>query len=209
MQSLEKFRTPNTNKAMGIEIECYIKGDPDDRYCTGPGFPKKGAHHGFFYATDDGSISPPSYRDISVEFVSQPLSAPWLKKEITKLGKKFHWEVNETCGVHVHVSRKWLSKERAEKIMEFLCGLDEDEVVALFGRTANHYCRYNLNYFNDSRYSTINIQNKNTIEFRMFKSGTPEWCCYCVAMVEYLITNWATLNIDACLAFRDMHKVSA
>lgn len=196
MQSLNKFRTPNTNKAMGIEIECVMEALKADS-C-------QYKHNGFFYGTCDGSIQCPWNRT-GVEFVSQPLSAAWLKKEINKLARKFEWETNESCGVHVHVSRKWLSMEKAKAINAFLFSLLPSETVELFGREENTYCRTYVSLDKEDRYCSINITNTATIEFRMFKSGDAKWCAYCVDMVEYLINNAHHLNVDAALAFKDCH----
>lgn len=198
MNSLDKFRTPSTNKSMGIEIECLFDNGlnvPIDDYV------------GFFYFTTDGSIEATNWDQYGREIVSQPLSAPWLKKEIQKLGKKFSWSENRSCGIHVHVSRQWLSKKKAEKILEFLRGLSMVDYKDLFGRIPNDYCSLHTRYTGyRQRYMAINMTNEKTIEFRMFKSGSPEWACYCVDMVQYLITNANTLNLSAITAFRDQYK---
>lgn len=206
MQSLSKFRTPNTNKAMGIEIECIVRTRDEERNLIA--CPIEGRHYGFFYATNDGSIDVPwGSRDIvGREMVSQPLSAEWLKKEINKLAKRFSWEENESCGVHIHVSRKWLSREKAKLIYSFMQSLTEAQRVELFGRDASGgFCGVQFPY-GTSRYSAMNDDNKATIEFRVFKSGDAKWCCYCVDMVQYLIENARQLNIDAILAFRDSYE---
>jgi hypothetical protein len=199
--SLDKFRTPNTNKAMGIEIECFFLHRWEDDISI-PEY----THVGFFYAHTDASINTPSWRDIAREFVSQPLSAPWLKKEIHKLSRKLPtWSTNESCGVHIHVSRKWLSDQRAQKIWDFVKSLPTADFYDFFGRKPNEYCLV-TGRLGATRYQTINTTNTNTIEFRMFKSGDPKWCCYCVDMVEYLINNANQLNISAVSAFRDQYK---
>lgn len=202
MQSLDNFRKPDTNKSLGIEIECYMK----DSHA-----PLLENHHGFFYATSDGSIVAPYipirervpgyFSWVGREMVSQPLPASWLKKEIQKLFKKFPWEENITCGVHVHVSRKWLSTKKADKIVDFILSLGEGGFNDLFGRLPNEYCR--LGRDGKSRYNAVNTTNEATIEFRMFRSGDAAWCCYCVDMVEYLIKNANQLNVDAIYAFKE------
>lgn len=204
MQSLEKYRTPNTNKSMGIEIECLIK-DWDEFTRDPLPVPDKYAHHGFFYAAGDSSIAEDLCTS-AYEFVSQPLPAQWLKKEIRKLGKKWAWRENKSCGVHIHVSRKWLSETKAKAIYEFLNALKWGSRMDLFGRGGNEYCQYG-SAWGHSRYLPINSENKHTYEFRVFKSGNAEWCCYCVDMVEYLINNAHHLNIDAIMAFRDQYKL--
>lgn len=195
MNSLDKFRTPNTNRAMGIEIECLLaEAHYNERH----------KHYGFFYATTDGSID--AWPKVGFEFVSQPLSAAWLKKEIAKLARKFQWESNDSCGVHIHVSRKWLSLEKARSINSFLYSLTNGERRELFGRGENSYCVTYDTLDKEDRYRSINITNKATIEFRMFKSGDAAWCRYCVDMVEYLINNAHHLNWDAVSAFKELHE---
>ena len=103
------------------------------------------------------------------------------------------------------MSRKWLSEKKARSINSFLFTLGDDDRCALFGRRGNEYCMYreNLGHY---RYVAVNITNAATIEFRMFASGGPAWACYCVRMVEYLINNAYTLNIDGVYAFLDSQK---
>lgn len=195
MQSLAKYRAPTTNKSLGIEIECFVARNMETY-----------KHYGFFYAGDDGSLVKDTYDVQGCEFVSQPLPQAWLKKEILKLGKRVGtWSVNKSCGIHIHVSRKWLSESKAKTIYAFLNTLPQDEQETFFGRTGNTYCRYGQPW-NYGRYLPINAENKDTFEFRVFASGTPEWACYCVDMVVYLIENADHLNIDALYAFHDMHK---
>lgn len=210
MNSLDKFRTPNTNLSMGIEIECFQRSwNNETRNFVI--YPNHGQHYGFFYATDDGSIDTParswnreSDEYIGTEFVSQPLSPKWLKKEIHKLSKLWPWMHNNSCGIHIHVSRKWLSEKKARTIYAFLKSLGESDRKRLFGRESNTYCGYSK--WGDTRYNAINADNSSTFEFRVFSSGDAKWACYCVDMVEYLIRQAYVLNIDAIHAFRDTYK---
>lgn len=195
MQSLPKFRVPPHNKTVGIEIECFTAS------CVAV---EKYKHYGFFYATDDGSINPRSYAMSGVEFVSQPLPVDMLCKQLDKLGKKFHWEHNSSCGIHVHVSRKWLSEKKAKAIYNWIKTLSYADMALLFGRVANTYCRNDVT-FGSTRYCAVNIMNTHTIEFRMFSSGNVAWAKWCVKLVEYMIVNAYHLNIDAAMAFRDMY----
>lgn len=198
MQSLNKFRDAPVSRSVGIEIECLIN---NANYSI-----KHDTFYGFFYTTADGSISA-GWRSTGIEFVSQPLTVSWLCREIDRLNKKFKWESNSSCGIHVHVSRKWLTEKRAKTIYDWMCSLSWDEMEELFGRTPNTYCRVDSRRkLGSSRYMGINTTNKDTIEFRMFSSGDAKWARYCVKMVEYLIDNANHLNIEAALAFRDMYN---
>jgi len=196
MQSLSKFRTPASNKSLGIEIECLVLNDWH--------YDNSGKHHGFFYATTDGSIMPPWGRK-GQEFVSQPLTKDWLKKEIVKLNNKVSWQWNSSCGIHIHVSRKWLSIKKAKALYMWMCGLEVDDQQLLFGRRGNTYCRYSTVQWEASRYSAINTTNKETIEFRMFASGDVKWAQYCVDMADYLVRNANHINVEAARAFHDLY----
>lgn len=185
------FRNPPHDRVFGVEIECFTESMVSKK------------HHGFFYAGDDGSLR--HHMLYSVEFVSQPIPKEWLKREVYKLHRKFPWEHNDTCGVHVHVNSAWCTKKKAVKIQKFLTSVDDTTIQFLFGREPNRFCR---NVATDlSRYTQVNLTNESTIEFRMFRSGDPAWVCYCLDMVEYLVKNYNRLNIDALTAFRMLHQV--
>lgn len=210
------YRKPDTNRAMGIELECCMERLPGRRI-------------GFFVGKEDVSIQPSNvHRAADVEWASQPLPKAWLKKELERLvfkcshrrweyGSIWHrpelfgppngwdtlWESNDTCGIHVHVSRKWMTKKKANIIQEWYASIGGDAQKQLFGRQSNYYCAAEAEI--GSRYNAINQTNKETIEFRMFASGNVKWAQYCLDMVDYLITNANTLNLDAALAFREMH----
>lgn len=192
MNSLDSFRKPPCGNTMGIEIETVTEEYIERGY------------RGFFYVTSDGSIRPTNYNHYGVEFVSQPLTPPHLKREIDKLFKGLADAYpNKSCGVHIHVSRKWISTEKAKLIKKFIQSFTDEEKVYFFGRVGNNYCKYTESYDGD-RYQCINLSRDNTVEFRMFKSGDAKWCKYCVDCVQYLITHAKHLNKEAFYAFLDM-----
>jgi hypothetical protein len=194
MTSLCAFRKPRSSRAIGIEIECYVSSNP------------RGSYLGFFYAGNDESIQNP-YGTYAVEFVSQPLTVPWLNKEIVRLWKKHQWEANSTCGIHLHVSRKWCAQEKALLIYKFVEDLWINHrlmYLNTFGRAPNHYCNMEPPDKNGSRYVVINTTNKDTVEFRLFTSGDARWAQKCVLTVDWLLTNAKHLNVDALEAFLDM-----
>jgi len=198
MQSLSSFRKPPIDKTVGIEIECFYSV-----FVT----VERRQYSGFFYATSDGSINPDNWSQTAIEWVSQPLTCEWLKKEIVKLEKKYgNWMWNESCGIHIHVSRKWLSEKKAGAIYAFIQSLSEDDYLHFFGRTTNNYCRthYALGH---SRYSAVNIENKHTVEIRVFRSGDAAWAQYCVDCVKYMVDHAYHLNVEAFSAFRRLYNV--
>jgi hypothetical protein len=200
MNTLDKVRKAPHNKTMGIEIECFLDSEVDGY--VSPLY----KHHGFFYAGDDGSLSRDRWSQEGVEFVSQPLTKEWMVREIKKLYKKFPGLVaNNSCGIHIHVSKKWLANKKAKAIWDFIKSLDRSTYADFFGRTPNDYCG-TTGLYGDSRYHVINSTNEHTIEFRMFKSGDEKWALYTVACVEYLMQNAYHLNVDAFYAFVDAEK---
>jgi hypothetical protein len=194
MQSVSSYRKPVSNKSYGIEIECLL---PRDISLNTYG------HSGFWFATQDGSIDE-EHDTRGREFVSQPLPADWLCKEIYKLAKKYQWTHHGSCGIHVHVSRKWFSEKKARAVHEFIEQLDLDDYEALFGRVPNYYCRHGMQ-FGYTRYMPVNTQNKDTIELRMFRSGDAKWAAYCVRMAEYLVSNAFHLTEHGCFAIKDLY----
>jgi hypothetical protein len=194
MNSLDEFRKPPNGKTMGIEIECFVEAEQA---------PNRYTYQGFFYITTDGSIQ---CHDTGLEFVSMPLPPTWLKKEIGKLFKKNPaLKSNDSCGVHIHVSRKWLSERKGRLIQEFINNeMSIGDFEGAFGRRPNDYCQRNT--FGITRYNCVNNENSKTIEFRMFKSGDAAWCRYCVDMAVYLVENAHHLNFAAFSAFVDSHK---
>ncbi len=191
MQSLSSFRKLDSVKSYGIEIEC-VHDQMIERY----------QYYGFFYATNDGSLDYGRY-NWATEFVSQPLPAEWLCKEITRLEKRVGaWHSNSSCGIHVHVNKKWCTEAKAKAIRAFVNALSHEDCCRLFGRVPNHYCEQSTR----SRYCMINLTNKATIEFRMFSGGNAKWARYCVRMVDYMVKNAYHLNIDAIYAASDMYK---
>ncbi len=195
MQTLCRWRKAPNGKTLGIEIEMATHAHQGNAY------------HGFFYDTRDGSIKVEHWNHCRTEWVSQPLPAEWLKKEITKLYSKHiqgAWYVNDSCGIHIHVSRKWLSEQKAEKIDLFLKAMARLDRIMFFGREGNDYCEYHAD--KGSRYRHINYTNKATIEFRMFKSGDAAWAKWCVDCVVYLIEHANHLNFDAFDAFRILNQ---
>lgn len=192
MQSLSSFRTPPHRKTMGMELECYFPEYIEWEY-----------FFGFWYSTTDRSIK--SENNYGREFVSQPLTPEWLIKEIKRLPKILQttWETNGSCGIHIHVSREWLTKKKANEIWGFLKTLwknHPDIYEEAFGRKPNEYCRCD-GALEGTRYKAINTLNASTIEFRMFASGGVEWAITCVKTAKYLVDHAHHLNIEAFSAF--------
>lgn len=203
MQSLLTFRKPPSHRTLGIEWECFFKAEECPEYDQ---------YKGFFYVTTDGSLR---WGNVACgfhcgrELVSQPLTSPWLVKELERLAKKLPpMYYNETCGIHIHVSRKWATAKKVDHLITFFKTLTDLECYDAFGRIPNDYC-YHMKSdqaTKGNRYNAINLTNDATVEFRVFRSGNVKWAQYCVKLVEYMLTNAFHLNKDAFFAFVDMEK---
>jgi hypothetical protein len=83
-----------------------------------------------------------------------------------------------TCGFHVHVSRKPLTTMHIQKIVVFINAPENADLVKTVAQRACHeygklktdkiigHCRYS-----EDRYEAINLENSNTIEFRIFRGN--------------------------------------
>lgn len=200
MQTLSTWRTPPHDRAIGIEVECFME---KHFYYEKERENNESKYFGFFFAGSDGSINIPPNSFLDKEFVSQPLTPKWLKKELTKLYKTFptiQW--NSSCGIHLHISKGWFTNKKAEAVQKWISSLSEDEFEELFGRKPNNYCSQTCS--KNSRYRAVNITNSKTNEFRMFASGSEKWAHFCVDMAEYLVKNAYYLNFEAVLAFKEL-----
>lgn len=205
MESLSSFRKPNSDKTLGIEWEMFWNHH-DSKYRDA------GKHLNFFYITRDGSLSglglPDRYELYDRELVSQPLPFKWLLKELERVNKIIpQVYTNHTCGIHVHVSRKWATSKKVDHLVAFMRSLTDDEALSAFGRAPNNYCKPMRDWSKTShRYYAMNLTRKDTIEFRVFRSGDVKWAQYCVKLVNYMMNQANTLNKDAFFAFVDMEQ---
>lgn len=172
------------------------------------------------YCKSDGSI------DYGFEIVTHPCTLAYHKKQmkwddmLAKLIKaKCKSHDTNTCGLHIHVSKKALSHIEAIRLGIFV-NLNCNNFETLARRTQSHYSKFKFvkkgrvenkrcstekgEYLsvinNGDRYEALNYQNRSTIEFRLYK-GTLKYhtlistielthaVCYFVKQVD------STLNL--------------
>lgn len=140
----------------------------------------------FLYQKRDGSLS------YGVEIVSHPASIEYWYGMEGKLKEVFDFlnsvncktDTASTAGMHVHVSRKDISKVHKNNISAFVY-CNKDQIQKLAGRSGNSYSRFkNISDSSkktesgiiesvcgsEDRYDAINWRNKHTMEMRMFQS---------------------------------------
>lgn len=130
----------------------------------------------FFYFKSDVSI--PKY---GFEIVSHPATIeghfnllPW--KEIFEDLKQLQINKTENCGIHFHINRDFFNEEEIA-VADFLINYFSSFFSIIGEREFNRYCSASIKRTADwgrSRLSqhhhSVNLTNRNTIEFRFFKS---------------------------------------
>jgi hypothetical protein len=175
---------------LGVELEFETKDRDAARHKVGK------ALRGHAIMKSDGSIhngfevvTCPATLDIQLEVFKK-----FYDTKITELKNA------SNVGMHVHVSRKPLSVLTVGKLTAFMNNRDNvDFITAIAGRKPNSYCRVDeyrkvsfplTNSGGGDRYNTLNLQNKETIEFRIFSTplNYEEFASkvqFCQALVEY------------------------
>lgn len=116
------------------------------------------------------------------EIITQPMSLPMIKETFGFLnnprlidGLKSH--NTDTCGLHVHVSRKGMSSLQIAKMVCFINDPNNEWLIrAIARRYANGYCkiqqkRLGQAHMSVERYEAVNLTNRRTIEFRIFRGS--------------------------------------
>lgn len=166
-----------------------------------------------FYLKEDGSI--PEY---GFELVSHPITLKRHKElnwqsilsQMSNAGMKSHDLGAESCGLHVHVSRNYLSPYKWLLIDWFISKYQAQfELIAR--RQETHWARFKKSNgqnikevygkSNGTRYQAVNFENSNTVEFRLFR-GTLKYSTF-MATLEIVdaLVHWAQqLSISNILA---------
>lgn len=152
--------------------------------------------HEFAILKTDGSLRN------GFEIVTMPATYEKHKEYLEPFFSSFpsSLEVRPNCGLHFHVSRKPLSLMTQGKLIEFMNRDDNGDFLTLIaGRDRNSYTpmdssrtiKYILQGSLGQRYNTLNVNNPDTLEFRIF-SPAITWVDYaskiefCLSLVEYL-----------------------
>ena len=149
----------------------------------------------FAILKDDGSL------DNGFEIVTEPatlekqieLWQPFFDKHPAGL-KSFE---TSSCGLHVHCSRKPLSELTIAKIVCFVnASHNRNFMEIIAGRPAGKWAKYHAkrmadgNKLNPERYEAVNLQNSNSIEFRIFKGTLKKESVFkaiefCAALIKF------------------------
>lgn len=141
----------------------------------------------FIETERDGSLD-----DNGIEFISHPFTKKWFNKNINTLisllntlsdcGRYSH--ENGNCGLHIHISRSAFDSNEAIDRFVYLVNKFPIELLKFSRRTASqleHWAGFyntsdltldyikNVNKCDTRRYRAVNLQNRKTIEVRIFR----------------------------------------
>jgi len=218
LNTLNFLGQPADKLWLGVELEVECKSD-------------SGWHRGeladevayamrdFAVLKSDGSL------DNGFEIVTAPATIEIHRTEWTNrfYGKSFikglrSWDAG-TCGLHVHISRKPLSKLTQAKIVGF-CNIEENRtwMEKLAGRTSSYAEFKDVEQLGkqwrrqSSRYRVVNVENDDTLEFRIFKGSLrPERLWRALEFVHSLVkfceqTSLEKLQASQYLEWLGKHK---
>ena len=173
----------------GVELEVDEAGECEDSASAVMDIANASFEH--IYCKHDGSL------DNGFEIVTHPMTLeyhknnlPWadMVDKLKSMGYLSH--LASTCGLHVHVNRDSLGENREEQestIARILYFVEKhwDELLKFSRRTPRQLQRWAARYgykeqpkeildnakagAGNGRYSCVNLENTNTIEFRMFR----------------------------------------
>jgi hypothetical protein len=190
--TLLKFKAKNVKPStiyLGIELEYETRDKDTARIKVG----KALANHAIMKS--DGSIRN------GFEIVTCPATLEIHQEEFKRFFNNLPGELYAApnTGMHVHVSRKPLNQFTIGKMTEFVNRLDNKQFIAFIaGRIDNSYARqepertvtYPFAKGSGNRYNALNLQNSDTIEFRIFSTPV-NWeqfasrLEFCQALTDY------------------------
>ena len=169
-----------------------------------------------FYLKEDGSI--PEY---GFELVSHPITLKRHKElnwndilaELSAGGMRSHDLGEESCGLHVHVSRNYLTPYKW-LLIDWFISKHQPAFETIARRKETHWAAFKKSnglpvkdvYGKScgSRYQAVNFENRDTVEFRLFR-GTLKYSTF-MATLEIVdaLVHWANqLSISDILASGD------
>jgi hypothetical protein len=169
-----------------------------------------------FYLKEDGSI--PEY---GFELVSHPITLKRHKElnwqgilaEMSKAGMRSHDLGEESCGLHVHVSRNYLTSYKW-LLIDWFISKYQPQFETIARRKETHWAAFKKSNgqpvkevygkSNGTRYQAVNFENRNTVEFRLFR-GTLNYTTFMATLeiVDALVHWVQQLSISDILASGD------
>lgn len=155
----------NLDAMAGRVHDLFNPGGSVGEYCF---FERDGSiGHGFEIITQ------PAGMDMHKDKFSLFLNNPEVKK-----GMRSH--EGGSCGLHIHVGRQYLTQAQIFRVQSFLNDVRNEGIIRMIARRYGAgYCRVKpemakftpYNKSNGDRYEMLNIQNRDTVEFRIFRGS--------------------------------------
>lgn len=216
---LNKFGTPKDGLFYGIELEV------DNAERKWPAAKKVLDLLGkdFAVCMYDGSLSDYGFEIISAPAVIEEHYKRWPAMLKARPENIRSWETS-TCGMHVHVSREPLTDLTIGKVVVFVNSEHNNHFIQrIAGRDSTRYARreekgimdaVNYREDHDERYTAVNLQNENTIEFRIFKGTLNqvtffkniEFCAALIAFCKQSSINPKYLVYKEFCGYVDRHR---
>lgn len=200
----------------GIELE--IMGGNGREFC------EETEDYQEIYLKHDGSLDDTGIEIVTHPMTMDYFNDEFPLSEIISAAKSngFDSHNNRKCGLHVHVDRNCLGKTQIDqkytiaKLLLLCERFFEDKLVPFSRRTEyqiNQWCKKpQMNYDQhedtigvliekiedkqnyDDRYQTVNLQNRGTIEFRIFRGSLIEQTVRAAVQLCEVLTNFAKNN---------------
>tara|TARA_R110002020_G_C16302275_1_gene773202 strand:- start:1952 stop:3400 length:1449 start_codon:yes stop_codon:yes gene_type:complete len=175
-----KCQNETTNLFYGLEIETLIRKGFERQEIAEKTLNLFSVNH--VVLKEDASISGSGFEIVSntatFEYHKTKLWDNFFGSDIRDNLRSFH---DKSTGLHIHASRNFYNKSDIGKIVVFLnIPYNKKFITHLSGREYNSYCQNNpdkkiTDYNKDhNRTDALNLTNRNTIEFRIFKGNLAE-----------------------------------
>lgn len=207
--------TAKHNRYLGVELEVECEdGNRKGNAQLIKDYVEDQGHRVFFER--DGSLSN------GFEMITDPMSLPAHRDLFSFLTQKsltrnLRSHNTGTCGLHVHVSRSGLTDLQIQKVVAFVNSPDNEWFIrALARRYSSGFCVVKSDkkigksiHIGIDRYEAVNLTNRRTIEFRIFKGSLRYEAViaaieFCHAILEFCkpaVTGINQLSAGAFLTF--------
>lgn len=177
----DDWTAAHNDRYIGVELEVEMRrnwtGSDREKVATAIHAAVNNSEYGKkLFFENDGSLND------GFEMITQPMSLPALRETFgflrnEELVRPIRSHATDTCGLHVHVSRRGLSNLTIGRAVTFVHDpANEPFISALARRYNNGYCRVvpkqlDTAHLPESRYEAVNLTGDATLEFRLFRGS--------------------------------------
>ncbi len=189
-KELGKLGSPKDRLWYGVELEVTVT----DVAATAEAVVERLGDH-FVKLQQDSSIAGTGFEIITAPATLAIQYEQWDKLFVDPIAGMYSWKTG-SCGMHVHVSREPFTALHIGKLLVLLNDPDNRQLVAtIAGRYGNGFCipvpeKSVKDNQESGRYELLNLCNRNTIEFRLFRGTLHKQHFYanlefCAATIAY------------------------